>query len=124
MVNPGYAPGAPAPQQGNGLAVAGMICGILSIVLFWVPVFGWILALLGVIFGAVGISKANKVGKGKGMAIAGLACGLLSVLISIAMIFLFVSAAKDVDKELRKQMKENQQQIEKDMKEQAEKPDK
>lgn len=123
-MNPGYAPGAPAPQQGNGLAVAAMICGILAIVLFWVPVLGWILALLGVIFGAIGISKANKVGKGKGMAIAGLACGVLSVIISIAVIFLFVSAAKDVDKRLKQMEKENQQQIEKDLKTPPATPDK
>ena len=26
------------PQQGNGLAVAGMVCGIIGVVLFWIPV--------------------------------------------------------------------------------------
>ncbi|HTR56237.1 MAG TPA: DUF4190 domain-containing protein, partial [Kofleriaceae bacterium] len=109
-------PGAPAaPQQGNGLAVASMVLGILAIVFFWLGPLCWILAVLAIIFGAIGIGKANKVGKGKGMAIAGLACGLLGVLISVAVIFLFFSAAKDVDKELRRMEKENRQQMEKDL---------
>jgi hypothetical protein len=67
-------PSAQAPQaqeQGNGLAVAGMVLGIIGLVFCWVPVLGWILALLGLIFGAVGNGKANKIGgKGKGMALA------------------------------------------------------
>ena len=51
-----YAP----PQQGNGLAVAGMVCGIVGVVLFWIPVLSWILAILAIIFGGVGIAKGNS----------------------------------------------------------------
>jgi hypothetical protein len=85
---------APAPQQqgGNGLAVAGLVMGILALVLFWIPFLGILLGLLGLIFGGVGIGRANKVGKGKGMAIAGLVMGILGVLLGLAWIFLIVSA--------------------------------
>ncbi len=81
----GYPGGAPiGPPQGNGMAVAGLVLGILALVLFFITWPSWILAILGIIFGALGISKANKIGgKGKGMAIAGLVCAVLGLLISI-----------------------------------------
>ena len=79
---PGGAPGG--QPQGNGMAVAGLVLGILALVLFFITWPSWILAILGIIFGALGISKANKIGgKGKGMAIAGLVCAVLGLLISI-----------------------------------------
>ena len=61
---------------------------------FWASIVGWICAILGIIFGGLGISKANKIGgKGKGMAIAGLVCGVLGLLIGIALVALFLTAA-------------------------------
>lgn len=82
----GYPGGAPmGPPQGNGMAVAGLVLGIISIVLFFLSWIAAILGILGIIFGALGISKANKIGgKGKGMATAGLVCGVLGMIISIA----------------------------------------
>jgi 1-acyl-sn-glycerol-3-phosphate acyltransferase len=71
--------GYPSPQQGNGLAVAGMVCGIVGLVLFWIPVLGWILAILAIIFSGVGIAKANKGASGKGQAVAGLVLGVVSI---------------------------------------------
>ena len=66
-------------QQGNGIATAGMVCGIIGVVLFWLPVIGWILAILAIIFGGVGISKANKGAPNKGGAIAGVVLGVVSI---------------------------------------------
>ncbi len=101
MATPNYGftnspqPGPPPPQeQGNGMAVAGLVLGILGAVLFFVPFIGWILAILGIIFGAVGNSKANKIGgKGKGMAIAGLILGLIGLVVGVG---LFVKAYMDM----------------------------
>lgn len=73
-----------APQQGNGLAVAALVLGILSLILSWLLVVDFILAVLAIIFGAVGISTANKRnGAGKGMAIAGLVLGLITIALGI-----------------------------------------
>lgn len=88
MVATGEAPHAVSPKQGNGLAVAGMVLGILGLVLCWLAIVGWILALLGIILGAVGLSKSTKVGSGQGMGIAGLVCGVLGVVAGVAFFLL------------------------------------
>jgi len=77
------------------MAVAGMVLGIIALVLSWFPFLGWILGLLGVIFGGVGIGKANRVGRGKGAAIAGLVCGALAIIIGIVIFVLALRVAKE-----------------------------
>ena len=73
-----------APQAGNGMAVAALVLGILSLILSWLLVVDFILAVLAIIFGAVGLSTANKRnGAGKGMAIAGLVLGLITIALGI-----------------------------------------
>ena len=77
------------------MAVAGLVLGLLGLVLCFIPVLSQILAVLGIIFGAVGTSKANKLGgKGKGMALAGLITGVLGLIAGIVIIMLAVKEAK------------------------------
>jgi len=49
---PGY-DGYGQPQRANGMAVAGLVCGIIGLVFFWFPILGMVLAALGIIFGGV-----------------------------------------------------------------------
>src|SRR5437667_288484 len=107
MVNPGFAPEQQPPQQqGNGIAVAGMVLGICALVLCWIPFLNWVLALLGIIFGALGVSRGNKVGTGKGMAIAGLICGIIGALLGVALVVLVFSAGKAIDHAFKEGMHE------------------
>jgi type II secretory pathway pseudopilin PulG len=72
---------ATGPRK-NGMATAGMICGIVGILLCWFPFVGLIAGLLGIIFGAIGMSRAGRLyGAGRGAAITGLVCGILSFLL-------------------------------------------
>lgn len=76
--------GAPVPAK-NAQAVAALVLGIVGFVLTPIPLFiglflGGIPDILAVIFGILGIVRANKTGIGKGMAIAGLVLGGLGVL--------------------------------------------
>ena len=64
------------PQGGNGIAVASLVCGILGLTPLWI---GFILCILAIVFGAVGIARANRVGRGKGLAIAGLVLGIVFI---------------------------------------------
>jgi len=81
-----------------------MVLGILGLVLCWFPFVGWIVALLGIIFGAIGNSKAGKIGgKGKGMALAGLITGVIGLIAGIAF---FVWAMGQADSDLRRMRRE------------------
>lgn len=64
-----------APRRTNGMAIASLVCGFLG---FCVP---FLLGLVAVILGALGIRKANdpQVASGKGLAITGLILGILSL---------------------------------------------
>ena len=94
-------PGMPIAPMGqptttNGIAIAGLVCGILSIILFFTIVPPFILGLLGVVFGLVGMSKAANGAPNKGVAIAGLITGLVGIAIAIAFIALFVTTSVEL----------------------------
>jgi hypothetical protein len=94
------APETAAPQEsgGNGLAVAGLVLGIISLPAVVLSLLDVPIAILGIIFGAVGLSKAKKLGgKNKGMAMAGLICGIIGLIASVA---LFFWAMAEMKKEL------------------------
>ena len=82
-------------REGNGLAVASMVLGILALFLCWIWFLAGVLGLLAIIFGAIGIGKANRVGTGKGMAIAGIVCGVLGMLLAVVVIFVVMRAFTD-----------------------------
>jgi len=87
-------------QEGNGLAVAGLVLGILAACLFFVPFLNWILGILGIIFGGVGLSKANRIGgKNKGLAIAGLVLGVVGLIAgTVFFVFVMREASRDIDR--------------------------
>lgn len=60
---------------GNGLAVAALVLGIIGLVLSMVPFIPYPLAILAIIFGAIGIKKQIK----KGLAITGIVTGIITL---------------------------------------------
>jgi hypothetical protein len=86
------APAATAAEGSNGFAVASLVLGLLAVVLFftiWIP---FVLGILAIVFGAIGISRANKMGgRQKGLAIAGIVCGAAGIVIDIAFLALLFS---------------------------------
>ncbi|VVJ15221.1 Uncharacterised protein [Amycolatopsis camponoti] len=117
--NPGYPPSAPVPQPWgtqpypvqpyaqpsyvsqpysgyqplvtSGMAVAGMVIGIVALVLFWVPFLDLLLGFLAIGLSWAGMVQADRPGyTGKGMGIAGLVCGIIAVIPAlIVMLFFF-----------------------------------
>ena len=61
-----------APQQGNGMAVAGMVLGIVSLVLICIWFLSPILAIVGLCLSIAGKKRADETNTGKGMALAGI----------------------------------------------------
>ena len=81
-----YTPGPSLPVT-NGLAIASMICGILSLV-FLCFCGGLFLGIPAVICGHLSLNQLNAPGnsqQGRGMAIAGLICGYLGIAFLIIM---------------------------------------
>ena len=78
------------------MAVAGLVLGIVAIVLSFIPcvnLFGFLPAVLGLIFSIIGLSKAKKTGEGKGMSVAGLICSILALVWIPIYVFIFLAAA-------------------------------
>ena len=88
-------------QPGNGLGVAGGVCGIVAVVLCWIPFVDYISIILGalaIIFGAIGIRHANAHGgAGKGMAITGLVTGIVALVISILFLAVVYTAVPSIN---------------------------
>ena len=68
-----------AQGQSNGLAIAGFVVALVSLLIN----FGGIVGLVATILSAVGLSKVKSTGKGKGFAIAGLIIGIVSIIYGI-----------------------------------------
>ena len=77
-----------APPQGNGLAVAGMVLGIVSLALFCVYWLAIPCAIVGLILSIIGLKKSKVVGKGRGMALAGVITSIVALGLAILIIIL------------------------------------
>ena len=73
--------------ESNGIGTAGFVLALIAIFLGWVPVLGWIIWLLGLIFSAVGLTRQPK-----GLAIAGLVISLVGIVLLIAVFGAILSA--------------------------------
>ena len=95
-ISSGYEP-EPGRQQTNGVALAAMILGILALLglVFILP--GFILGLIALILGIMGVRRANAIagpGARKGMAITGIVTGAISLILSALMLIFGFSVAK------------------------------
>lgn len=65
-------------KKSNGMGIAGFVLALVGLFLSWVPVLGWIIWLLGLIFSCVGLFRRPK-----GLAIAGLCISCLGLIFLI-----------------------------------------
>jgi hypothetical protein len=82
---------ASVPQKTNGLSVASLVLGILSIFLFCT--YG-VVAILAIVFGHVSLSQIKRshgAQSGRGMAIAGLVCGYIGLALVIGLVALIAT---------------------------------
>lgn len=77
--------------KSKALSVAGMVIGIVSIVLFWIPYFNVLIAITGAVLSIVGIVKKNSAKIG---AIVGLCCALFGFLLGVFFNNVFSKAYK------------------------------
>jgi len=75
------------------MATAGFILALLTLFLGWIPILGWLIWLLGLIFSAIGLGNANRAGgTGKGLAIAGLVISLIGIVLKILVASVILTA--------------------------------
>ena len=74
----------PLAAPGNGLAVASLVLGVTSVLFCWLGLLALAQVVLAIVFGGIGISRANKGARRKGMAVAGLALGVVGFLLYFA----------------------------------------
>jgi hypothetical protein len=67
----------------------------LSVVLFFTWIVAWVLAILAIVFGAIGIARANQGATGKSMAVSGLVLGIVGIAIGILLIVAVVNFESD-----------------------------
>ena len=78
----GYEHYVPEPEDGPGFAIAGMICGILSLLCCCVWYIGLVLGIVGMVLSIISIRQHKP---GKGMAIAGIVCSAIGLGIGLFM---------------------------------------
>jgi predicted tellurium resistance membrane protein TerC len=79
-----------ARGKAPGLGTAGFVCGLLAAIFALVPVLNIvlapILAIVGIVLGAIGMSQAGKTNAPKGLSVAGVALGVVSLIILVLML--------------------------------------
>lgn len=94
-------PQPPLPQPyggptagGNGLAIAGFVCSLVAIVMFWFPGVNFITWVLAIVFSSIGLNRSNKLNlPHRGLAISGLVIALVPGTLLVFVVFLVVLAA-------------------------------
>lgn len=73
-------------KKGNAFSVVALICGLLGCVGAFLPIityFAWVIGVLGIIFGALGMKKSKETNTGHGLAVAGFVLGIIGTVIGL-----------------------------------------
>jgi hypothetical protein len=93
--------GAPVRRAGNGLALAGMVCGIVGLVTGWVPFFGIIgivASIVGLSLSIPGLRRSRESGERRSFAITGIITSILGILVGVVGIVLTVLLFREVQR--------------------------
>jgi hypothetical protein len=88
-----------ARSSGNGAATAALVCGLVGVVIAWIPlvvIAGFVLAILALVFGVKGLRQSRDTGTGKGRAVTGLVAGVVALGLSIVGVVLTIDVFREV----------------------------
>ena len=98
-------------QEGssNGVAVAGFVLVMVSVVLSWIPVITTILWLVGIVLSIAGLSNANKGAQKKGLALSGVIVAVISgiLYLGLAVLVLYGSEQSEESQGLQESQEVN-----------------
>ena len=83
---------------GQGFGIAGLILGIIAFVFAFIPCFGWVALIPGVIaiaLSIVALSQANKANGAKGLIIAALVVSIFGTSVAILQGFIFAGVVSE-----------------------------
>ena len=66
-------------RKSNGMGTAGFVLALIGFFFSWIPILGWVIWFLGVLFSAIGVFRTPR-----GMAIAGLCISFIGLIFLIA----------------------------------------
>ncbi len=78
----------PVDNSGKGLAIGGLVCGIIGIVTFWVPILPVVMGIIAIILGSMG--KKRLPADQAGLATAGFVCGIIALIIGIIFLIIWI----------------------------------
>ncbi len=81
---------APEARTSEGLAIASLICGILSIVCCCCNLLGLMLGIAAIVCAVLAQRRGSS-----GMAVAGLVCGIIGCLLSMAVLIMVIVLSFD-----------------------------
>jgi hypothetical protein len=81
-----YVPPTFAPTPSNGMGTAGFVCGLLGVLLFWIPLLGAVLAIVGLVLGTYGYLNGGRMRLPTGLALAGAILGGVGLLLFMVML--------------------------------------
>lgn len=96
--------GGPQQQAGNGMAVAALVLGIISVPLLFLNWVDSIIAVLAIVFAVLGIRRAARGAGRRGMSVAGLVLGIVGLVASVIVLVVVVLFAKDVTQRCQDQV--------------------
>jgi len=113
--SPGSGLGVPvgaAPQEGNALAIAALVVGVIAIIGAFFSSAGILGLILGIIAVVLGVLGRRKVTSGRttqhgGLALAGIITGVVAIVLGV--LFIAFLAALFNDEGLLQQLQEQQQ---------------
>ncbi len=76
--------------ESSGTGVGAMVCGIISLVLCWIPIVGLVLGIVAVVLGGKG--RQTLPPDKRGMALAGFIMGIIGMVIGIIMLIAMIVA--------------------------------
>lgn len=98
-------PSASPAQPRNGFGTTGFVLGLVGLIFSFIPLIGviaWPLVILGLIFGILGINRANKgAATNKGLAITGTVLSAIGLVVCILWAAAFGSAANDINRNMQ-----------------------
>lgn len=77
-------PAPPVNDASGGLAIAGLILGIISVLSCFIPIFGAVVAIPGIVLSVLGRRSVSR----KGIATAGLVLSIISIVLTIGILVL------------------------------------